>query len=100
LVWDDLNPSQRISVFDRGVDLADPSQLGADDRRQALVSYRSGDMVAPALPGRGALQGVMGEFADCIRPGRASRTDGRAGLRVLDILEAASHSLKFHGAVV
>jgi predicted dehydrogenase len=100
LVWDDLNPSQRISVFDRGVDMADPAQLGADDRRQAFVSYRSGDMVAPALPEREALQGVMTEFADCIRTGRASRTDGRAGLRVLDILEAASRSLEFHGAVV
>jgi predicted dehydrogenase len=100
LVWDDLNPSQRISVYDRGVDLADPAQIDADDRRQAMVSYRSGDMVAPALPEREALQGVMAEFARCIRTGCASVTDGRAGLRVLDILEAASRSLEFHGAVV
>jgi predicted dehydrogenase len=100
LVWDDLNPSQRISVYDRGVDLADPAELDADDRRHAMVSYRSGDMVAPALPEREALQGVMAEFADCIRTGRASVTDGRAGLRVLDILEAASRSLEFHGSVV
>jgi predicted dehydrogenase len=100
LVWDDLNPSQRIAVYDRGVDLADPASMDADDRRQAIVSYRSGDMVAPALPEREALQGVMAEFADCIRTGRASRTDGRAGLRVLDILEAASRSLEFRGAVV
>jgi predicted dehydrogenase len=100
LVWDDLNPSQRISVYDRGVDLADPAQLDADDRHQATVSYRSGDMVAPALPEREALQGVMFEFASCIRTGRTSRTDGLAGLRVLEILEAASRSLEFHGAVV
>lgn len=100
LVWDDLNPSQRIAVYDRGVDLADPAELGADDRRQAIVSYRSGDMVAPALPEHEALQGVMAEFADCIRTGRPSRTDGRSGLRVLDILEAASRSLEFHGSVV
>ena len=100
LVWDDLNPSQRIAVYDRGVDLADPERLDADDRRQALVSYRSGDMVAPALPEREALQGVMAEFAHCIRSGRTSRTDGRSGLRVLDILEAASRSLEFHGSVV
>jgi predicted dehydrogenase len=100
LVWDDLNPSQRISIYDRGVDLADPAQLDADDRRQAIVSYRSGDMVAPALPEREALQGVMAEFADCIRTGRASSTDGCSGLRVLDILEAASRSLEFHGSVV
>jgi predicted dehydrogenase len=100
LVWDDLNPSQRIAVYDRGVDLADPEGLDADDRRQAIVSYRSGDMVAPALPEKEALQGVMAEFADCIRSGRTSRTDGHSGLRVLDILEAASRSLEFHGSVV
>ncbi|HWF52280.1 MAG TPA: Gfo/Idh/MocA family oxidoreductase [Solirubrobacteraceae bacterium] len=100
LVWDDLNPSQRISVYDRGVDLADPDNLNPDDRRQAIVSYRSGDMVAPALPEREALQGVMAEFAECIHSGRTSRTDGLAGLRVLDILEAASRSLEFHGSVV
>jgi predicted dehydrogenase len=100
LVWDDLNPSQRVAVYDRGVDLADPSRLDADGRRQAAVSYRSGDMVAPALPEREALQGVMAEFAECVRTGRASRTDGWSGLRVLDVLEAASRSLEFHGAVV
>jgi predicted dehydrogenase len=100
LVWDDLNPSQRISVYDRGVDLADPATLNADDRKQAIVSYRSGDMVAPALPEKEALQGVMNEFADCIRTGRAPVTDGWAGLRVLDILEASTRSLEFQGAVV
>ena len=100
LVWDDLNPSQRLSVYDRGVDLADPAQLDTDGRRQATVSYRSGDMVAPALPEREALQGVMAELAQCIRTGRASSTDGWSGLRVLDILEAASRSLEFHGSVV
>jgi predicted dehydrogenase len=100
LVWDDLNPSQRIAIYDRGVDRADPSELDPQDRRQAMVSYRSGDMVAPALPEQEALQGVMAEFADCIRTGRASRTDGWAGLRVLDVLEAASRSLEFHGCVV
>ena len=100
LVWDDLNPSQRIAVYDRGVDLADPDRLDADGRREAIVSYRAGDMVAPALPEREALQGVMAEFAECVRTGRTSRTDGRSGLRVLDILEAASRSLEFHGCVV
>ena len=100
LVWDDLSPSQRIAIYDRGVDLADPEGLDADDRRQTLVSYRTGDMIAPALPEREALQGVMAEFAECIRTGRATRTDGWSGLRILDILEAASRSLEFQGAVV
>jgi predicted dehydrogenase len=100
LVWDDLNPGQRLSVYDRGVDLGDPVDLGADLRRQAMVSYRSGDMVAPALAEREALQGVMEEFADSIRQGRPPATDGHSGLRVLDVLEAASQSMDFRGAVV
>lgn len=100
LLWDDLNLVQRVSVFDRGVDLISPEEIGEEARREALVSYRTGDVVSPALPEREALQGVVEEFATCIRTGRAPLTDGRAGLRVLDVLEAASRSMSFHGEVV
>jgi predicted dehydrogenase len=65
-----------------------------------MVSYRSGDMVAPALPEREALRGVMAEFAAAIREHRAPSTDGRSGLRVLDVLDAATRSLEYRGAVV
>jgi predicted dehydrogenase len=100
LVWDDLNPAQRVAIFDRGVDLASPQEIGADERRDMLISYRSGDMVAPAIGEKEALRSMVDEFGDAIRQGRAPLTDGRAGLRVLDILEAASRSLEFKGAVV
>jgi predicted dehydrogenase len=100
LVWDDLNPAQRLALYDRGVDLAEVETMDIDDRRQASISYRSGDMVAPALTEREALQVMMTEFATCIRTGRAPVTDGWAGLRVLDVLEAARSSLDFNGAVV
>ncbi|MEV6054856.1 Gfo/Idh/MocA family oxidoreductase [Streptomyces sp. NPDC052107] len=100
LIWDDLNPLQRVAVYDRGVDLASPQEIGADERRDMLISYRSGDMVAPAIGEKEALRSMVDEFADAIRARRAPLTDGRAGLRVLDILEAASRSLEFRGAVV
>ncbi len=100
LVWDDLNPVQRISIFDRGVDMASPGELDPEERREAAVSYRTGDMIAPALPEGEALRGVASEFASAIREGRPARTDGRSGLRVLDVLEAASASLEYRGAVV
>lgn len=100
VLWDDLNPAQRVSVFDRGVDLATPDEQSPDTRYQAIVSYRSGDMIAPALPAREALDAVMTEFASCVRTGATPRTDGRSGLRILGILEAASQSLEFHGSVV
>ena len=99
-VWDDLNPAQRIAVFDRGVDLTTPEELGAETRRAMQVNYRSGDMIAPALGEREALGAMVEEFAGAIHGGRPALTDGRAGLRVLEILEAASRSLAMHGAVV
>lgn len=92
LVWDDLNPQQRISVYDRGVDLL--RQTGFDtDRTTATVSYRLGDTWSPALSEREALSAMAEEFAGAITGGRTARTDGYAGLRVLDVLEAASRSL-------
>lgn len=93
VVWDDLNPGQRLSIYDRGVDRT-------ADREQALISYRVGDMVAPALTEREALRAVMAEFAGSITEGRAPLTDGRAGLRVLALLEAASESLRAGGTFV
>ncbi len=98
VVWDDLNPSQRLAIYDRGVQRNDPEKLGAEVRNQTLVSYRIGDMVAPALPEREALRTMMSEFASAITEGRAPLTDGRSGLRVLALLEAASQSLANGGA--
>jgi len=97
LVWDDLNPQQRVSVYDRGVDLALQSK-GTADSQAANVSYRLGDTWAPALPESEALAAVVGEFAAAIREARPARTSGDAGLRVLSVLEAASSSLRAFGA--
>jgi predicted dehydrogenase len=100
VVWDDLNPTQRLSIYDSGVDRTHPAELGAEVRKQTLVSYRMGDMVAPALGEGEALRGVMAEFAASITERRAPLTDGRSGLRVLAMLEAASTSLVEGGAFI
>jgi predicted dehydrogenase len=100
VVWDDLNPQQRLSIYDRGVDLdltADTAD--AAERRAVNVSYRLGDMHAPALPEREALGAMVAEFAAAITEGRAPLTDGFAGLRVLAVLEAASESQRRAGAM-
>ena len=99
-VWDDLNPQQRLSIYDRGVDLdRTTAQTDLADRRAANVSYRLGDMHAPSLPEREALGLMVSEFASAITQGRHARTDGHAGLRVLSVLEAASASLARDGAL-
>jgi predicted dehydrogenase len=98
VVWDDLDASRRVSVHDRGVDLA--FARSDDLRRAARVSYRLGDITVPALPEREALSSMVAEFATAITTGRPSRTDGAAGLRVLAVLEAASLSLASRGEPV
>ncbi|WP_454048561.1 Gfo/Idh/MocA family protein [Cellulomonas sp. Marseille-Q8402] len=89
LVWDDLAPQQRLTVYDRGVDLGQ----SLPDRTAATVSYRLGDAWAPALQEREALSVMVAELGAAIREHRAPQTDGHAGLRVLDVLESASLSL-------
>jgi len=98
LVWDDLNPQQRLSVYNRGVDIDAVSKATTADSRAANISYRLGDTWAPALPEREALTGVVNEFATAIRDGRPARTSGSAGLRVLSVLDAAAESLGAGGA--
>ncbi len=99
LVWDDLNPHQRLSVYDRGVDLV-REPLDRNERAAAGINYRLGDTWAPALPEREALATMVEEFAESIRAGRAPRTDGQAGLRVLSVLRAADESLAGDGRLV
>jgi len=99
LVWDDLNPSQRLAIYDRGVDVSSP-ELGDEQRHDILVSYRSGDMVAPALVEREALRTMVDEYARAITTGAPALTDGRSGLRVLEILQAASLSLAEGGTMI
>lgn len=94
VVWDDLHPYARLAVHDRGVDLGAATGVS---RRDRLVSYRSGDMVAPSLPEGEALREVVTEFCAAIRERRPAATDGHAGLRVLRILEAAGRSLDADG---
>ncbi|MFI8592059.1 Gfo/Idh/MocA family protein [Dietzia maris] len=99
IVWDDLNPQQRISIYDRGIDLDTQSRTEANVT-PATVSYRLGSMWAPALAEQEALANMATEFASAIRGRRAARTSGGSGLRVLSVLEAAAQSLARGGMPV
>jgi predicted dehydrogenase len=92
IVWDDMNPAARLTIHDRGVDRIPVGSLSRDDRRQALISYRVGDIQVPALPEKEALMSVLSEFASSIAEHRPPLTDAHAGIRVLELLEAASRS--------
>ena len=99
VVWNDLLPTQRVSVFESGVEFTDAG-LSRGEQRRRNVSYRIGRMIAPALREREALQGVLEDWAGAIRTGGTPMTDGAAGLRVLAVLEAAEMSMRVGSAPV
>jgi len=99
IVYDDLEPSEKVKVYDKGITLANGSG-GNEDAYDLLVGYRAGDMHAPQLSLTEALRVEAEHFVDCARTGREPVTGGEAGLRVVRILEAATQSLAARGHVV
>jgi predicted dehydrogenase len=95
VVWDDLAPAEKIKVYDKGADVG--TEQGV---RQLLVSYRSGDMWAPRIDQTEALQLEAKYFLECVSSGKRPFNDGRAGLRVVKMLERADASLKHRREVV
>jgi predicted dehydrogenase len=98
IVYDDTEPDEKIKVYDKGVEIepnSDPEAL-----HDVLVSYRTGDMLAPRLDDTEALKREVRHFLDCIETGKQPVTDGQAGLDVVRILEAAQTSIDNDGARV
>lgn len=95
LVWNDLEADEKIKVYDKGVKITNREGL-----YELLVSYRSGDMWSPQLEQVEALRQELSYFVECVSNGKEPFNDGCAGLRVVQMLEAASESLSKKGALV
>jgi predicted dehydrogenase len=93
VVYDDLEPSEKVKVYDRGITL----DRNGDSAYQHLIGYRSGDMWAPHLDLAEALRTEAAAFVRGIEDKAPIVTDGEAGLRVVRILEAATRSLATRG---
>lgn len=95
LVWNDLEPDQKIKVYDKGVEITSGESV-----YDLLVSYRSGDVWGPKVDSTEALKVELEYFVECIREGNTPLNDGPAGLRVVRLLEAADQSLHARGQLV
>lgn len=95
ILYDDIEPTEKVRVYDKGVTANRVGDREAD--YQTLVSYRTGDIWAPRLDATEALRYVVAEFLNSIQKESRPLTDGRAGLRVVRLLEAAQRSMKNGG---
>ena len=96
VVFDDLEASEKIKVYDRGISL-NPSP---ENVYQMLIGYRAGDMWAPQIAVSEALTVEAAHFVACIRDGAQPITGGEAGLHVVRLLEAATESMAKQGQLV
>lgn len=93
VVWDDNSPSEKVKVYDKGIDLIQTQ----DQIYDTLIQYRTGDMHCPKVPQLEALALEVQHFLDCIMRRESPVSDGKSGLRVVEILEASEESIKNHG---
>jgi predicted dehydrogenase len=92
LVFDDLEASDKIKIYDRGISV----NPGSDNLTLMRIGYRTGDMWSPQLALREALQVAARHFTSKAAP----LSDGHAGLRIVKLLEAATQSMARQGRPV
>jgi len=95
ILYNDLEPSDKLHVFNKGVDIIKDSHSS-----NYLVNYKIGDTYTPNLKNKEALTLAVNEFYLSIKNNLPSKTDGVNGLKVVQILDAADKSMKLNGKPV
>jgi predicted dehydrogenase len=96
IVYDDLQPNEKIRVYDVRVERPPHYDTFADFH----YSYHYGDSYIPHIVHEEPLKTECQHFLECIETGRQPLSCGRNGLELVRILEASSESLKLQGAPV
>ncbi len=94
LVYDDLEAMEKVKLYDSGVETL---KLNPETRAELQRIYRVGDVISPRLDAVEPLRVECAHFVECIRDGKTPRTDGDAGVAVVQVLEAATQSLREGG---
>jgi predicted dehydrogenase len=94
-VYDDLD-QEKIKVYDKGVNT--PPVTG--DFAEFQISYRHGGSYSPFINEKEPLKAECAEFIRCILNQEKPITCGENGMAVVEVLEAASESLKHQGQPV
>jgi predicted dehydrogenase len=94
VVFDDMEASEKIRVYDKGVDRGEIVSYGD------ALTVRSGDILIPKISLQEPLTIECKHFVECIRTRKSPLTSGADGLRVVKVLAAAQASLEAGGAPV
>jgi predicted dehydrogenase len=96
VVYDDVENLEKIKIYDKGVDTPPYTETYGDFQ----LSYRSGDVISPNIRFSEPLRVECEHFIESIQNGTTPQSDGRVGLKVIRVLEAAERSLYYCGMPV
>jgi predicted dehydrogenase len=94
IVYDDTS-NEPVRIFDSGVSLPNPESFG-----EYRLTYRTGDIVSPALAAAEPLRLELEDFCNAIRFGSEPRSSPELGLEVVRMIEAVDLSLDRNGVRV
>jgi len=95
IVYDDIADEGKVKIYDKGV-----YRKSNDIYGEFQYKVHSGDIYIPKIEMIEPLRNECAHFVECIQDGMTPRTDGRSGLRVVQVLEAAQRSLDEEGGAV
>ena len=94
-VFDDMEPTEKIRIIDKGIDTTEYYQSFHD-----AMQERIGDIRIPPVPLGEPLKVEAAHFLECVASRKTPRTCARNGIRVLQVIEAAEESIKKGGEAV
>jgi predicted dehydrogenase len=103
LTYDDMNLSEPLRVYDRGVCEQPPAPAAGSDAFASdtfasfRASIRQGDITIPNVSLNEPLKAESDHFLDCVAFGRSPMTTGWDGLATVRTLEALQRSIANHG---
>ena len=97
IVFDDVNPLERVKVYEKGMT---PAKQEVDGFGEFQFLLRDGAIFSPKIEMSEPLKTQSGHFIECIQTNRLPITDGVAGTKVVQVMEAIDQSVQMHGAPV
>jgi predicted dehydrogenase len=93
-VFDDTEATEKLRIYDNHAEMPPAQSYGE------AIQVRFGDILIPRVETTEPLKLECQHFIDCVRDRKTPVSDGRDGLRVIRIIEAAQRSMEQDGVPV
>jgi hypothetical protein len=97
VVFNDLNDTERVRFFERGVSVGDAV---AESFGEFKLLVRDGDIISPKIEPSEPLKNQCGDFLASIASGRAPLADGQFASGVVRTLVAIDASMRERGRAI